>query len=302
MTNSPILSIVTPTLGKFSEHWLQQLLAIQGEVEFILVYPPGAVTPSLEDPRVKTFHSLYQGETAQRAVGLLNASGQYVLALDDDDFLHPEVVALAKDYFDNFPQSWLLRLHKEKIDYLDEERIKAPWPELPAINQLNVSRKRQDKYQDLVEVPIAPLDNPFELRLALWPYAKRKDIHGCHLEPFNNTIWKTTLVKEALDDFVRNMRIGEILTWLPLWGFDRALGLFIQGKFFQKDMYIGHWMPEPSQIRYIVRPYSMKSPRILFPSDALLVKRFPQYGYFWNLFFEELYNGIKTKIKSLWKA
>ena len=174
MTNSPILSIVTPTLGKFSEHWLQQLLAIQGEVEFILVYPPGAVTPSLEDPRVKTFHSLYQGETAQRAVGLLNASGQYVLALDDDDFLHPEVVALAKDYFDNFPQSWLLRLHKEKIDYLDEERIKAPWPELPAINQLNVSRKRQDKYQDLVEVPIAPLDNPFELRLALWPTPKEK--------------------------------------------------------------------------------------------------------------------------------
>ena len=145
MTNSPILSIVTPTLGKFSEYWLQQLLTIQGEVEFILVYPPGAVTPSLEDPRVKIFHSLYQGETAQRSVGLLNASGQYVLALDDDDFLHPRVVALAKDYFDNFPQSWLLRLYKEKIDYLDEERIKAPWPELPAINQLNISRKRQDK-------------------------------------------------------------------------------------------------------------------------------------------------------------
>ncbi|MGV2390249.1 MAG UNVERIFIED_CONTAM: hypothetical protein LVR29_24310 [Microcystis novacekii LVE1205-3] len=79
------------------------------------------------------------------------------------------------------------------------------------------------------------------------------------------------------------------------WGFDRALGLFLQAKFFQKDMYIGHWMPEPSQIRYIVRPYSMKTPRILFPSDALLVKRFPQYGYFWNLVFEELYNGIKTK-------
>jgi len=65
MINSPILSIVTPTLGKFSEYWLQQLLAIQGEVEFIWVYPPGAVTPSVEDPRVKIFHSLYQGETAQ---------------------------------------------------------------------------------------------------------------------------------------------------------------------------------------------------------------------------------------------
>ena len=83
MLNSPILSIVTPTLGKFSEYWLQQLLAIQGEVEFIWVYPPGAITPSLEDPRVKIFHSLYQGETPQRSVGLLNASG---LFLPDKDY------------------------------------------------------------------------------------------------------------------------------------------------------------------------------------------------------------------------
>ncbi|MGV2390250.1 MAG UNVERIFIED_CONTAM: glycosyltransferase family 2 protein [Microcystis novacekii LVE1205-3] len=175
--STPSLSIVTPTLGKFSEYWLQQLLAIQGEVEFIWVYPSRTAIPSIEDPRVKIFHSLYQGETDfQRAVGLLNASGQYVLALDDDDFLHPQVVALAKDYFDNFPQSWLLRLHKGGIDYLDEERIKAPWPELPAINQLNISRKRQDKYQDLVEVPIAPRDNPFELKTSFIAHTPKEKI------------------------------------------------------------------------------------------------------------------------------
>jgi len=64
MTNPPILSIVTPTLGKFSEYWLQQLLAIQ-EVTIDFSLSSWCVTPSLEDTRVKIFHSLYQGETAQ---------------------------------------------------------------------------------------------------------------------------------------------------------------------------------------------------------------------------------------------
>jgi hypothetical protein len=172
---------------------------------------------------------------------------------------------------------------------------------LPDIVQIKTAPKRIEGSEDLIEIPIAPLDNKFEIRLAIFPYGKRKDLHGYHLEPFNNNIWKTEMVKETVTDFSQNTRLAEFLTWLPLWGFDRALGLFIQAKFFQKDLTVGHWMPEPGQIRYIVKPYSMKTPRILFPSDALLAKRFPQYGYFWNLFFEELYNGIKTKIKIMAK-
>ena len=297
MPNQPILSVVTPTLGNFSEYWLQQLLSIQGEVEFLFVYPPGVAAAPVTDPRVKILSSLYKGETPQRAVGLLNASGKYVIALDDDDFLHPDLVKLTLDYFDKFPQSWLLRLYKEKIDYLNEEEIKRPCEKLRDIDKLNVSKRRENKLQDLIEVPIAPLDNPFDIKVALWSYVKRKDIHGTHVEPFNNIVWKNELVKDALVDFTQNMRLAELFTWLPLWGFDRALGLFIQAKFFQKGIYIGHWMPEPGQARYIVKPYSLKTSRILVPSDTLLVKRFPQYGYFWNLFFEELYNGIKTKIK-----
>ncbi|HBL10901.1 MAG TPA: glycosyl transferase family A [Cyanobacteria bacterium UBA11162] len=297
MLKQPILSIVTPTLGNFSEYWLQQLLSIQGEVEFILVYPPGATAPPIEDPRVKILYSLYKGETPQRAIGLLNVSGEYVIALDDDDFLHPHILNLTKEYFKNFPQSWLLRLYKEKIDYLDQEKITRPWQDLPDINQLNVSKKRGEKDENLLELPIAPLENPLDIKVALWSYAKRKDIHGAHVEPFNNSIWKTQLVKETLIDLTQTMRLAELLTWLPLWGLDRALGLFIQAKFFQKDSHIGHWMPEPGQIRYIVRPYSLKTIRLLVLTEGLLIKRFPQYGYFWNLFFEELYNGIKTKIR-----
>lgn len=191
----------------------------------------------------------------------------------------------------------MLRLHKERIDHLDEEKIKRPWAKLPSIRELNVSAKREDRYQDLVDVPIAPLENAFHPKIAFWPYEKRKDIHGAHVEPFNNTIWRRERVQAALLDLLQNTRIAELLTWLPLWGLDRAIGLYIQAKFYQKGIFIGHWMPEPGQIRYIVRPYSLKTVRLLVLVECLLVKQFPQYGYLWNLFFEELHNGIKIKIK-----
>ena len=63
----------------------------------------------------------------QRFVGLLNASGEYVLALDDDDFVHPDIENLTGEYFKRFPESWILRLKKENIDFKDEERIKKDW-------------------------------------------------------------------------------------------------------------------------------------------------------------------------------
>jgi glycosyltransferase involved in cell wall biosynthesis len=297
MYKSPLLSIVSPTIGKFSEHWLEQLLAVKGEVEFIIIYPPGSVAAAIPDPRVKILYSLYKGETPQRAFGLMNATGKYILALDDDDLVHPDVLELALEYFEKFPESWLLRLYKEKIDYLDEKNIKRPWDNLPKIAELNASKRREDKYKDLLEVPIAPLENGFDPKVALWPLAKRKDIHGTHVEPFNNTIWKADLVRESLQEMFQNTRASELLTWLPLWGLDRALGLYIQAKFFESGKILGHWMPEPGQIRYLVRPYSLKTVRLLVLVEALLVKQFPRYGYLWNLFFEEFYNGVKIKIR-----
>ncbi len=48
-------------------------------------------------------------------------------------------------------------------------------------------------------------------------------------------------------------------------------------------------MPQPEQIRYITRPNQLKELRFYLSADTLLVKRFPQYGYFWNLFFWQLY-------------
>ena len=39
--SQPILSIVVPTREGFAEHWLNELVKIKGDVEFILVHPPG---------------------------------------------------------------------------------------------------------------------------------------------------------------------------------------------------------------------------------------------------------------------
>lgn len=299
MPYQPILSIITPTRGNFSEYWLQQLLTINGDVQFILVYPPDVNLSPIDDPRVKVMHSPYKGETIQRTVGILNADGKYLLALDDDDFLHPDVLKLVIEYFEQFPESWVLRLYKIDVDYLADTKIRSDWASIPDISQLKVVKRKASNPEELVlrEFPIAPLENKFNVFLALWPYAKRRDHHGAHIENFNNKVWKTELVKKALADLSQSMRIGDPITWLPSWGFDRLLGLFVQAKFYQKDICIGHWLPAPEQMRYIKKPSSLKEIRSMFPSDALLAKSFPQYGYFWNLFFEELYNGIKTNIK-----
>ncbi|MGD1702180.1 glycosyltransferase [Dapis sp. BLCC M229] len=293
-----LLSIVTPTRGNFSDYWLERLLAVKGNVEFILVYPPNEVVKPYHDPRLKVIHSSFKGETIQRMTGILNASGKYLLALDDDDFLHPDVLKFTFEYFQKNSQSWVLRLQKKNISYLDEEIIKSDWGKIPEISDMEIVKRRDDSNRDnsLEEVPIAPLENQFKIS-ALWLYTKRTDQKGRHIENFNNKVWQTEMVKNSLFELSKTMRAADPITWLPSWGFDRLLGLFVQAQYYRKDICVGHSMPRPEQIRYIGKPYSLKKVRIIFPADALLVRKFPQYGYFWNLFFNELYNGLKTKVK-----
>jgi len=297
-----VLSIVTPTLGNFSDYWLDNLLNLQGNVQFILVYPPHVRAKVINDSRIKVLTSPYKGEMMQRFVGLLNAEGDYVLALDDDDFVHPEVCNLTQEYFKRFPESWILRLQKAVIDISDEARIKRPWDTIPDVNQLEVDQKtpenpypyQQGNYKGLLEVPIAPLDKHFDSRYLIFPFLERRDNQGYHFENFNNIIWRTELVQQALPELSQATKVIGAITWIPSTGFDRLLGLFIQAKFYQKDLIIGHWMPKPEQVRYIDKNPSLKPPRFHVISDVLLAKYFPQYGYFWNLFFSKLYGVPRT--------
>jgi len=310
MKDKVILSIVTPTTGKYSEYWLDRLLKVKGNVEFVLVYYPNIPIRPVDDPRVKILTSPYKGEMMQRFVGLLNASGEYVLALDDDDFVHPDIENLTGEYFKRFPESWILRLKKENIDFKDEERIKKDCGEIPDVAQLDICKKtpenpypyQEGNYTGLLEIPVVPLDKQFDFRYAVLPFTGRKDNLGYHFENFNNIVWKNELVQKALTDLSQATKVLGAITWIPSTGFDRLLGLFVQAKFFEKDAIIGHWMPKPEQIRYIDKPPGLKPPRFHVISDALLVKQYPQYGYLWNLFLEKLYGVPRTLAKTVkWK-
>jgi glycosyltransferase involved in cell wall biosynthesis len=284
MVTKPILSIVTATRGNFSDYWLEQLLQIQGEVEFVLVYPPAAEARLIDDPRVRNLTSSYRGEVIQRFTGLINASGKYVLALDDDDYLHPDILHLVVTYFTQFPDSWVLRLKKENIHISDEAKIQREWQEIPEVSQLEVlKRSRTKEHVELIEIPIVPLDKTRLNPLLCLPFFHRKDMHGIHMENFNNRVWRAELVQATLADLSLSMRLFGALTWLPNWSLDRLLSLYLQAKFFEKDAVIGHWMPKPGQIRFIDRPSSSKEMRFYVLADILLVKRFPRYQYFWNL-------------------
>jgi len=300
MSENPILSIVTPTRGNFTQYWFEQLIAVKGNVEFILVYPPGVSRAPIVDPRFKVITSPFKGEVMQRFTGLLSASGLYILALDDDDYVHPDVLQLVSEYFTTCPNSWVLRLRMKKIDFTDEERIRCPWEPIPDFKQLDIAPRFQDNQLILKTLPIAPLNNRFDARLLTGAYT-RHDMHGPHIENFNNKVWKTELVQQALTELADVMKIKGNLHWIPSWNLDRLLGLFIQAKFFEEDKEVGHWMPTPEQIRFINRPSFLKELRLHFSSDALLAKHFPQYGYFWNLFFDQLWSAWK-KIRRYYKT
>ena len=45
----------------------------------------------IRDPRVQQINSLFRGEIIQRMTGLMNASKKYVLTVNCDELLHPDI-------------------------------------------------------------------------------------------------------------------------------------------------------------------------------------------------------------------
>lgn len=284
----PFLSIVTCTRGNFTPYWFKQVQGVKGDIEIILVYPPeGGVAVEGKDSRIKTLRSYLKGEVPQRFLGLLNARGKYVMALDDDDFVHPDVVSITEDYFQRFPDSWVLRLKAENIEVYDRKRIERGWDALPDVKTLEVVGKEKfSRNEGMIEVTIAPLKNHFDFRIL---YGRgRRDRHGMHMENFNTRIWKKDIVHRALEDFQKKMTVFGALKYIPSWNLDRALSLYIQAKFFKENIVIGHWLPGPSQARHTWRHPGSKGRRFYVTTDLFLLRRFPQYGYFWSLCVSQL--------------
>ncbi|NEP76692.1 glycosyltransferase family A protein, partial [Okeania sp. SIO2G5] len=213
----------------------------------------------IADPRFRIITSPLKGEVMQRLVGLLNVTSPYVMALDDDDYVHPDILRPVAQYFQTFPESWFLRLSKRILNFDQEDEIYSDWQAILDIDQMTpATTGRSTDKTILQEIPIAPLKNKFDARFLVSPYLGRKGMHGGHIENFNNKVWKTDLVQQALADMSGVMSLMNALTWIPKWSLDRLLGLFIQAKFFEDRKVVGHWMPHPEQIRYIQIPQTAK--------------------------------------------
>jgi len=194
----------------FGEHWLGELLKVKGDIEFILVHPPGVKPSPVNDPRMKQIVCALRGEIIQRSTGFLNTRGTYILTINCDEYLHTEIVTLVKDYFDRFPNSWVLRLARRGFPYGEREKLESTWPTIPDVNSLAICSRRENNsnlFKDnnyLLELPIAPLDNPFNPQVFL---NQRRDQNGPHLENFD----KNVLDKFSyLDDYDV---LGAIRSW-----------------------------------------------------------------------------------------
>jgi hypothetical protein len=295
----PFLSIVIPTREGFSEHWLNALLNIKGDVEFILVHPPGLEKSLVDDLRFHQINSIFRGEISQRLTGLLNARGTYILTINCDEYLHPEIAEISDQYFRRFPESWVLRLSRKNFPFDAKEELDQPWSELPNLGEIiGITDNSLDhKKTNLKEIPIAPLANKLDLFCL---FRERKDHHGRHTENFDKKVWQNQKVQESLQDLIQLMTIFNALKYLPFWCLDRLLGLYIQAKFFKKDQIIGHILPSPEQIRIEDNPPEYRqSMRFYVFAEILLIRGFPQYGYLWNLILSHISSIPRSMVQFL---
>ncbi|MGC1308264.1 MAG: transposase [Phormidesmis sp.] len=288
---TPFLSIVIPMREGFSAHWLSELLKIKGDVEFILVHPPGVRPEPCADSRMHQLVSPFRGEIIQRLSGLLNASGTYVLTFNCDEYINPDVPALAGRYFQQFPNSWVMRLAKEEYPYGDEAALNAPWVDLPEdltgipiCRQADGNLRLYEEEGRMLEIPIAPMHNKFDLA-CIW--RGRRDHLGPHAENFDKKVWINAMVQTALQEILQGLTLTGPIKYLPFWCLDRLLGLTLQAKFYdptQPDRVIGHKLPAPAQLRVEDNPPEhRRKGRFYIFAEIILLRRFPQYGYIWNL-------------------
>ncbi|MGB5770928.1 MAG: transposase [Crocosphaera sp.] len=291
----PTLSVIIPMRDNVPEVWIQELSKVEGNIEFILVYPPQVPLLSNTDSRIRQIISPLRGEVIQRITALLNASGTYVLSLNCDEYLYPQIEQVTIQYFQRFPNSYFLKLRQKFYPYGEQEKLIEEWKSLSHIEEIKVKPWLDRELSDLEtlhEIPICPLENKFD---PLCIFRGRKDHHGRHQENFDKKIWKNSLVQEQLQDIIKLLTIFGPFKYVPFWCADRLLGLSMQAKLyekgiFKKDEIIGHFLPLPEQFRTESNPpqFQYTTNRRYVLAEVFLVKLYPKYGYLWNLV---LFNG-----------
>ncbi|MEC4894770.1 MAG: hypothetical protein SAL07_15375 [Oscillatoria sp. PMC 1051.18] len=283
----PTLSIIIPMRENVEILWLQENLKIQGSVELILVYPPHVPFLEISDPRLRQFSCPLRGEVIQRVTALLNATGEYVLSINCDEYLHPQIVTITEDYFSNFPDSYFFRLQQVTFSFGDRS-ITRPWGSLDNLQNIPVKKRDPEKHYSpeekkrmMREIPIVPLENKPDF---FGLFRGRKDHRGPHQENFDKKVWKNALVKEALKGVTPTFTLFGPFKYIPFWTADRLVGLSVQSRFFESGKIVGHWLPLPEQLRTEENPPSFpRKYRRYMLAEILLLKQFPNFGYIWNL-------------------
>ena len=148
---------------------------------------------------------------------------------------------------------------------------------------------------DPAEVPIAPLNNPLNFASLL---RGRRDHHGRHIENFDKTVWKNEFVQATLQDLTATMKFWGNIKYIPFWCLDRLLGLMVQAKFFEQGQIIGHKLPLPECLRSEDNPPNhQRTNRYYVFAEVLLLKRFPNKGYFWNLVLSQIKDMPQTYLR-----
>jgi hypothetical protein len=245
-----------------------------------------------------------QGEIIQRATGLMNATAPYTLTINCDEYINPDISEISRQYCSRFPDSWVMRLSRKDVEFGKKEILEAPWLSPKPIEKLEVCGRSQGNsklYEQgncLLEIPITPIDNKFDVMCI---FRGRRDHRGPHTENFDKKVWKTSIVQETLKDLVGLMPFMGPFKYIPFWCLDRVLGLAIQAKFFEqgKGKIIGHLLPLPEQIRIENNPPEyIRFNRYGVLSELYLIRRFPQYGYMWNLVIPDILNVPRLFIRS----
>lgn len=257
----------------------------------------------VSDSRVQQINSTFRGEIIQRMTGLMNASGEYILTVNCDEFLYPDIAEITRQYFTKFPDSLVLRLNRKDVKYGDEAGLKSHWQPISNVDDMHICGVRtgdqnlQEQPNYMVEIPIAPLHNKFDPLCIL---RGRQDHQGWHTENFDKKIWKNEIVQATLADIRDAMILSGPFKYFPFWCLDRLLGLSIQAKYYEPEKIIGHKLPKPEQIRIEDNPPEYRrTKRFYVFAELLLLKKFPQYGYLWNLILAQFADIPVRAISSL---
>jgi glycosyltransferase involved in cell wall biosynthesis len=131
---NPKVSVVIPCydLGEYLDEAVQSVLAQTFQDFEILVVNDGSAHPATrallaeyQRPRTRVIHMKHGGLAAARNLGIANAAGQYLCALDADDrlestFLEKTVRILESDPSVTFVSSWLRTFGNESWEWKPE--------------------------------------------------------------------------------------------------------------------------------------------------------------------------------------